>query len=377
MSGQGAQSSASQNTHTTYLWILGALAGLLIVGWYFGHAYIAAAIYAIKGAEVDLISLFTKSALPLKQTIEFTPAQNVSIQQLIAICSEVGNYIRWPAAATLIILGGYIYFYQPTSRYRATHSIESLLNVEKEHWPQLAPIVEENLVDENCDEGLWAMAQTPMQFAQKQGLLKVSKESRREGQLAWEAGYKLSIERGMAARIFGMQLGRHWVSIEALSPYARALFAVFAAKAYRDRDAAAALLAQLSKSAQTALDYTGVDELIEKHRNQNDVRIACESHAYEATVMIAMLQLARTDGVLASAEFLWLKKIDRKLWYVLNTVGRQTAVPEVAGIYAHWKAESSLGKALKIPFIQQAIKALDSAIADVKYVPPTAKEETS
>lgn len=129
------------------------------------------------------------------------------------------------------------------------------------------------------------------------------------------------------------------------------------------------LLAQLATSSCTQLDYTGVDELLEKHRNQHDVVTACQTHAYESTVMIEMLLLARTDGVLASAEFLWLKTVDRKLWFILNTVGRQTAVAEVAGVYAHWKAERALGRGLKVPMVQQAIKGLEIAVAEVKYKP--------
>ena len=33
-----------------------------------------------------------------------------------------------------------------------------------------------------------------------------------------------------------------------------------------------------------------------------------------------------------------------KLWYTLNTVGRQTPFLEVAGIFAHWIAEREAGR---------------------------------
>ena len=58
-------------------------------------------------------------------------------------------------------------------------------------------------------------------------------------------------------------------------------------------------------------------------------------------LIASLLEMARIDGVLASAEFLWLKPVDRRMWYMLNCVGRQTAVAEIAGLFAHWQAEKN------------------------------------
>ena len=55
-----------------------------------------------------------------------------------------------------------------------------------------------------------------------------------------------------------------------------------------------------------------------------------------------MLVAARTDGVLASAEFLWLKPVDRQLWFMLNSIGRRTPFVEVSAPYAHWLVERRL-----------------------------------
>jgi len=85
--------------------------------------------------------------------------------------------------------------------------------------------------------------------------------------------------------------------------------------------------------------------------------------------MATLLELARTDGVLATAEFLWLKPIDRPLWYMLNSVGRQTAFPEIAGVFAHWVAEKRLDRPLKVPMVEEAVKALEMAMKEIKYEP--------
>jgi intracellular multiplication protein IcmP len=99
-----------------------------------------------------------------------------------------------------------------------------------------------------------------------------------------------------------------------------------------------------------------------------------KQHAFVNTVMASMLMTARNDGVLASADFLWLKLVDRQLWFMLNSVGRKTPFAEVAGIFAHWHAELLLGQPIKIPVIEEAINGLELAISEVIYVPEEGSE---
>jgi intracellular multiplication protein IcmP len=85
--------------------------------------------------------------------------------------------------------------------------------------------------------------------------------------------------------------------------------------------------------------------------------------------MASMMEYARNDGVLASAEFIWLKPLDRKLWFMLNCVGRQTPFCEVAGPVAHFKIEKRLRRPLKVPMIDEAVNALEAALAEIIYQP--------
>ena len=85
--------------------------------------------------------------------------------------------------------------------------------------------------------------------------------------------------------------------------------------------------------------------------------------------MASMLEGARNIGVLASAEFIWLKPIDRGLWYMLNSVGRSTAVAEICGAYAHWIAESRNNGPLFAPMVGEAIKGLEIALTELIYHP--------
>ena len=85
--------------------------------------------------------------------------------------------------------------------------------------------------------------------------------------------------------------------------------------------------------------------------------------------MSSLLHAARDDGVVPSAEFLWLKVKDRRLWYMLNSVGRQTPFAEVGGPFAHWRAEQEMGRSCRAPMIDEAIKALEIAVKEVKLSP--------
>ena len=81
-----------------------------------------------------------------------------------------------------------------------------------------------------------------------------------------------------------------------------------------------------------------------------------------------MLEVARVDGVLATAEFLWLKPVDRRFWYMMNSVGRQVSVVEVSGPFAHWLAEKKVGRALKTPMVKEAVVALEEAMEGILVV---------
>lgn len=106
-----------------------------------------------------------------------------------------------------------------------------------------------------------------------------------------------------------------------------------------------------------------------KHENTKLVQQIVQSHAYLLTVMAEMLEGARTDGVQAAADFLWLKPVDRRLWYMLNTVGRQTPFVEVAGPFAHWVAEKEMGRRLLVPMVEEATNALEIALKEIIYKP--------
>jgi intracellular multiplication protein IcmP len=301
--------------------------------------------------------------------IKATSPQTVTPEQLGAIASVIGNAIKYPVAVILGILAVTIYLSNPNIRYKKTYSMQSLVDAEQANWPQITPVAGMNLIETDIDQGVWAMALTPMQFAKKYQLLQEERVIS-EDTFSGKPKITVTVRRDEAYRTFSMQLGRYFKSPERLNTHTRALFAVFAARINRDRDGATKLLLQISASAKTGkLDFSGTDALLAKHKDNKLVAKTMQNHAFTVTVMATLLQIARADGVLASADFLWLKPIDRTLWYTLNCVGRQVPFAEVAGIFAHWLAERKIGRKLSVPMVEEAVNGLELAIKEAVYVP--------
>ena len=91
---------------------------------------------------------------------------------------------------------------------------------------------------------------------------------------------------------------------------------------------------------------------------------------------MALLYRARQKGVLASSQFLWLRPLDRPLWYALNQCGGRAAWAEGFAAWAHYQAEEKAGKALSEPHIAPAVISLKQSLAAQGwlteiFVPPT------
>lgn len=183
------------------------------------------------------------------------------------------------------------------------------------------------------------------------------------------------VRRGDAKRVFTLQLGPYWDGFEHCPPHARALAGVFMARMNRDRGSASKILESIDKSyAEGKPDYSMATSIVRKYQNTELIQNIVGRHAYLLTVMASLLQASRDDGVVPSAEFLWLKTVDRRLWYMLNCVGRQTPYAEVAGPFAHWRAERAMHRSSLVPMIDEAIKAIEIAVKEVKLSPKELQE---
>lgn len=364
-----AQQPGQSDGSAGILWVVAAIFAAGMTIWYSGRKYIVSYYFKLKLLEINLLGAFTNNLEDVRSTILTSDPNSTPFDLVLKVGQAVGYYVRIPCIILIFVLAILVYVTNKVRVYKRIYSMRDLLNLEKVNWPQSYPVAGLELVKTDIDKGPWAMAMTPMQFCKKFGLLEEFRRQPQEGMTRkdWNK-VEVNLRRGRANRLFAMQLGPLWAGVDRLPLHVKALFGIFAARANSD-PAAIAMLRQLNLSCNTKLDFTGVEALCKKHKDSKLVKSITDSHAYVLTVMASMLALARTDGVQASADFLWLKPLDRRLWYTLNTVGRQTPFPEVAGIFAHWVAEKEIGRGLLIPMVEEATNALDLALKEIIYKP--------
>lgn len=297
-------------------------------------------------------------------TITTTPADEVTAYQLGEVMHTVGLYFAAYTTPVWAALTIYLLFFDSAGLFRNIYSLETLRTKESQNWPYICTVTGQDMLKKDLDEGVFAMSQQPMQFAK---VSKVLDEQVINGQPA------VTVNRVRAHQVFTLQMGPMWHgNLQGFPPHVLALFAAFAAKAEHDTDTCNKLLRQIAESSVNGnkkLNYTGTYAILGQHLKSMRIAKAVGPHAYLLPAMASLLELARDDGVLAAAEFLWLKTIDRPLWYMLNSVGRRTAFPEVAGPFGHWMVEKRLRRPLQTPMVEEAINGLEEAVADVIYKP--------
>lgn len=366
----GGGGQGDQNQGLDLIWGVAFVIIVILALWFFARGPILQGVFYFKLFEIKIISYFTHNLDPIRDAITYyqvDPTQ-VSVMQLGQWFHAIGRELRYVVAGILIFLAGILYFTHPTLKFNHVFTMKTLREAEKVNWPQITPIIKEDLVSEDIDEGKWAMSPSPMQFAKKYQLLELLTPTETKTYLQKKPEVRVIKDR--AEQVFSRQLGPVWRGLDKAPIHARALMAVFAAHHNQDKDNVSKLIAQLAISAgEGTMDYTGVDEVLKKHYQTKQIQQAMHSHAYLYGVLASMLEASRTAGVLSSSDFLWLKPLDRPMWYVINTVGRRTCMSEIAGSISHWLAEKAMGRKLTQPMVKNAVKGLELAIKDIIYNP--------
>lgn len=390
MSGAG---QGDDKNSMALLWIVGFIfvAGL-ITWWLFAEQlkYIFIKVRMLEMYAITFVINFLPDNFPslleiqeeARRTLEVTKVmqpEQLTTAYAGQLSTVVGTYLRIPISIILALFAYLMYGRNIKMRYRKKYTMDSLAKQESSVWPQINPVLDQKIDEADIDSGIWAMAQPPLDFCKYYKLISISVEMP-TSVLSKGPIYHMILDKPRCNRLFAAQLGRLWQGPEALPIHRRAILAAILARGCRDTQAARDLLQQINRSAAGGkldkLDFSGADALWKKHINNREVKDIISVHAYESTVFTALMLFARQDGVFASADFLWLKPLDRKFWYFLNNVGRQTAFCEAAGVHAHFLAECALRRALRVPMVQEATKALELALKDIIYVPtPEERDE--
>lgn len=272
--------------------------------------------------------------------------------------------LRYLFTFIIAMMSFWALFRGPKALYRQKLDLNHLINRQAANFPAIAPFVKFNPTNQPPrPPGAPVPAELPA-FAEA-----LSPEE-------WIAYYDIPVPNGKvdgdaAARAFSRQLGPAWRGTMHMAPYKQILLAAFCLKAVRKRADADDMLGQLSRSWTFESGLKLDSSLISKARKvlrDRDISgktlTLCNQHAYENTVMIRALAVARQEGgVLAPAQFLWLRAFDRLLWYPLNNLGRQSHHMEALGAICHYKAEKMAQRPIPRPKMEDAVKSISEYIA--------------
>ncbi|MEJ0061721.1 MAG: hypothetical protein WDO70_00585 [Alphaproteobacteria bacterium] len=286
----------------------------------------------------------------------------------------VGAYFRWPVAALVSAAGFSMLFFSNHNRFKRKYDLEGLIGTQAKIWPILNPIVK-------FDPGQFSARSTGAEIPAQLPLFAEALSPEE-----WLAYHDIKLADGLPEReavrraLIG-QLGARWAGPQALPPHLRALYAAFALKGIQKRTESDDLLSEIAVcwSAKTGFHMPlklakKIDEIIGDPEVGGKALQIASKHAYTTTALLGVLRWGRTmGGVLAPATFLWLRGMDRNLWYPLNNLGRRSFHSEAAGAMAHFMAEQAAKKPLPIPRIDTALITINQYLANNQVeIPPKA-----
>src|SRR3989338_862410 len=374
----GQQNQQADQT-ANFFWLIVLIIGSFLVLWWLDKKFVVMPIFWFRYYEIDFLqwlattvwipaATFLHLPLPLpdlhalsslKNFIGTTDPAHATWKNFATINVLIGHWTRYLVMSILLILSAASYF-RSGAHFHHTYSMKTLRVVNEEMWPQIRPIADINLMKEDIDEGVWAMARTPLLFCKEHNLLSVTTTA---GKKVWVVNQKASY------RLISLQVGSLWTGLDALPIHVKAIALIFLARAMSQRPLSNRIIVQLAASASSGqLDFSTISDELKKFYKTPVITFLEKRHAYVLTFMASLLEIARGDGVLGCAEFLWLKAVDRRLWYMLSNVGRPASFVEVAGAYSHWQAEKKIGRALKTPIVKGAVDALTESLQNILYV---------
>lgn len=161
------------------------------------------------------------------------------------------------------------------------------------------------------------------------------------------------------------------VFADRLSSEGKTLLALWAAVAFggvQGRDEYCDYRDRLNRSAFGTKDGIAnlalAQPLYEKYRKHPLLNKLFSIHHWEHTFLFALLALAQKKGRFTTAEVLWLRPLNRVMFFALNTRGSYTPHTEAASTFAQHAYETACAKLNRLPLMQ----ASNGVLTHVIYV---------
>lgn len=337
--------------------------------WFKYHAQIAPVVIATQHWQMTLFAHLTDRYGALDAQLHAMDPATITAGQLFQLCHFVGLFLRIPAAMLVGLLALLCITRSAPARFTTALDLDRLFRVQAKVFRPLAVVANRKLKPVALVQG----TPRPLDPALHVGeWVKIHATDARG-----------RFDENLARSELAAQLGAVWQGPEKSAPVARCLFAAFALHAARERDASRDLLGAIAESLGgadkegpegplvplqiTAAVLARADAVLADGKLTRFCREIAGRHGFTSSALMSVLWEARRKaGVLAPAEFLFTKLVDRRLWYALHGLGfpgeteALDAPPpnprvEAIGSQAHWLAERRIRRALFVPQIEQAL----------------------
>ena len=372
----GGRSWASQDDYAGFNFIV-ILAGIGVFSyllWSYYHAEISAFVMSIMHREIQLIDHFSDRYRAADREMAESAPSGVTLKDLYGIAHAVGMFFRIPATALIVVLAGVCMVRAAPSRFKRTFDLDGLIKEQAQGFPIISSFAERHLKllpPDLVDTFPADYALTPAEWIAR---------------FAADPAGRFNEQKASAA--LATQLGDAWEGPGNAAPAARLLFTVFALHLAEKREDALLILGDASACVSDAkqdgehgplqpLELSSelnqrIALFLEKNLHANAKAGALEitnRHAYATTALMALLTAARIKaGVMAPAQFVWLKLVDRNLWYALHSLGYEiegigryihpNPRIEALGARDHWAAERRVGRPMLKPYLEESLATL-------------------
>lgn len=348
---------------------------------------ILGAIRWIRWAEIWLITLVTPESFTVTlpggsqvkpgewlDSIASTPSDKLTYDMVSAMTGMAMMPLRWVFALIIGYISFWALFKGPGTQYVEVFNLDRFIKFQANSFKVISPFVNFNPNEQPPrPPGTPVPAELPL-FAEALGPEE------------WLAYHQIPVPDGVvdpnaAFKAFARQLGPRWQGAKKLKPYQQILLAAFCLKAARKRYEADDMLGLLATcwSHEKGLDLSKQKGLIVQARKilaskdmGYNVLKNCNQHAWVTTALLRGLLTAREEGgVLAPAQFVWLRGYDRELWYPLNNLGRKSAHMEAIGAMAHFRQEKRSERPIPKPKVEEAVQSIVEYMAgsDARPIP--------
>ncbi len=403
------------------------LLGVLIIilalgGWYLTHdgdAQVALTVSYYETKAISYIPFYGSQWADLVATIPQINPDRMSFSNIADLLSAAGAAWRFPFLVFSMAMAWSIYRKAVTQRFAERINFKSMVKIQSRNFPVILPAVRSKLNDEQREEGPWRRFDIPYEWAMQHDVLEPPSDWPEDKpydyaallQFFKGAAFDVKIEalprinERRARSAFVQELTR-WRGADQMAPHRQALIAAMAvwingdylderyapaggnrlfahynrSYSYFDLCGPPFLVSMAKRSAWfektlkkkkkiwdvtvPRIDPTPGIEALKDEAVQKTIARFVAKHAFEETILTAMMESCNGLMLLPTQNFLWLKPIDRLLFYVLDSLGTNGGWSVGGGAVAHYRVEIYNERRIEQPQVDLAVGALVRELTD-------------